>query len=148
MGAPGGAGQWREDGGRAALDRDDVDRCGACAPGQLGDGLGAAAGVVRVRGVGPDAGDADEALQVGAGAGELALDGGAQVGVDRGVDRGGVGGGGADGGVGERAVRPGHGLVGHAGRLYARWGAPPDITPFRSLRTPPSGCKGCEVGWK
>ena len=89
-----------EDGGRAAVGRDDRDVGRPGPPGQLGDGLGAAAGVVRVRGVGPDAGDADEAFEVGARPGQLPLDGGAQVGLGRGVG-------------------PARGLVGHGGRLYA-----------------------------
>jgi hypothetical protein len=89
-----------QDGGRAVVGRQyrDVGRAGPAR--QLGDGLGAAVGVVGVRGVGPDAGDADEAFEVGACPGQLLLDGGAQCGLGR-------------------AVGPGHGLVGHAGRLYA-----------------------------
>ena len=49
----------------AALGGDDPDVAAARVPRQRGDGLGAAPGVVGVRGVGPDARDADEAFEVG-----------------------------------------------------------------------------------
>jgi hypothetical protein len=68
----------RDDGGRSAIDRDDRDVGRARAPGQLGDGLGAAAGVVGAGRIGPDARDADQSFQVGACAGQSGGDEGGE----------------------------------------------------------------------
>ena len=64
----------------AAVRRDDPDVGPPAPAGQRGDGLGAAPRVVGVRGVGPDARDADEALEIGPRTGQNARHGGGEVG--------------------------------------------------------------------
>jgi hypothetical protein len=66
-GCAGRAGEACDDGGCAAVRRDGRDVGGAGTPRELGDGLRAAAGVVGMGRIGPDAGDAHQAFEVGAG---------------------------------------------------------------------------------
>ena len=79
-GAAFGPGEMRDDRGRATLRRDDPDLGGARPARQLGDGLRAAAGVLGVGRVGPDAGDADESFEVRPRGRENAGDGSGQTG--------------------------------------------------------------------
>ena len=79
MGAPGGAGPAADHRGLAA-GAHDVDVQAAAAQ-QLGDRLGGTLDVRVVEALEGDAGDADEAFQVGADAGHLPLDGGPHLGL-------------------------------------------------------------------
>jgi hypothetical protein len=66
----------RHDGGGAAVGGDDRDVGRSRVARQVGDGLGAVPGVVGVPRIGPDAGDADESFEVGAGTREDSSHGG------------------------------------------------------------------------
>ena len=69
----GRCGPVRDDRRGAALRGDDPHVLAARVPRQRGDGLGAAPGVVGVRGIGPDARDADEPFEVGPAPGSTSI---------------------------------------------------------------------------
>jgi hypothetical protein len=72
----------REHGGRAAVGGHDLHARRASRARQSGDRLGTASGVFPMRGISPDAGDADQRLQVGAGVGHGVVNGSTQLGHD------------------------------------------------------------------